>query len=303
MAERLRVFAQHGWGFDSRAWQHWLQDFAVRNGYVIEAQCADRGYYQATSPEPKQPLAWRSNWRDSINEKQSLQVVIAHSLGLHLLPENLIAECDLLMVISGFSYFNELDAKRGQKLVSRMLTKLQHDPTSVVRDFLQNCYDPMPPGMVMSTGIGAAVRTGQINVDALQKDLQLLAENVLPLELLASARRVLLLHGTADSIVHYEHSERLHAVLPNSSLVLFADEGHALPFTNPAGCHLSLRQAIFDCTASLPKAVATYSDIERNKESLQTERSSVCALLSTGSALVQTKAIKQFGGALTYEDS
>jgi pimeloyl-ACP methyl ester carboxylesterase len=125
-----------------------------------------------------------------------------------------------------------------------MLAKLEHDPVSVVRDFLINCYSPAPARMVMS----AAVDAVELNPHALRRDLALLNESQLSLAPLLQAPQVLLMHGTADGIVHHDHSKQLQAELPNSTLILFASEGHALPFTNPSGCHLALRQAVYDRT-------------------------------------------------------
>lgn len=228
---QLEVLAQHGFGFDSEAWRKWLQDFGARSGFAITSICPDRGYYRASAGAKFQ-----------CTDSGALRIAIAHSLGVHLLPPTVIDRLDLLVCFSTFDQFHSLDPRRTQAVIRRMLARLEQDPAGLLRDFLLNCYRPKPAGMVVAT----AIDQGTLSLPALRSDLGLLNQSQLSIASLSRVPRILLIHGTADSVVDYRHSQTLHKLLPNSTLILFEGEGHALPFTNPSGCHLALRDAISD---------------------------------------------------------
>lgn len=231
MNQRIDIFAQHGWGFSAQSWSNYLADFSVSTGISVNATCPDRGYFGAPPITPV-PVAGSS--------RDNLQVVIAHSLGLHLLPGAVLRDCRLLVVVSSFSNFHLIEGRRTRALVSRMLSKLERQPLNVVRDFLRNAFDPAPAGMLLNT----ALDESDLNMAALRTDLLLLKENHANLAELSHIPNILLMHGTRDSIVNHQHAQLLHAQLPQSELLFIEGQGHALPFTNPLACHLALRQAI-----------------------------------------------------------
>lgn len=228
--QRIDIFAQHGWGFSAQSWSNYLADFAVSTGISVDAACPDRGYFGV------QP-ATRSV---ACGSPGNLKVVIAHSLGLHLLPPEVLHDCRLLVAVSSFANFHLVEGRRTRALVSRMLAKLERQPLNVVRDFLHNAFDPAPSGMLLKT----ALDESDLNVRALRSDLMHLNESHVNLAGLAHIPNILLMHGTRDGIVNHQHAQLLHAQLPQSELLFIEGQGHALPFTNPLACHLALRQAI-----------------------------------------------------------
>lgn len=235
--QRIEIVAQHGWGFSAQSWMNYLADFAVSTGLDVSATCPDRGYFGAQRSELG---AESRDAGDRSAGHRGLKVVIAHSLGLHLLTADALRECDLLVAISSFAHFHLIDGRRTRALVARMLSKLERQPLSVVRDFLHNSFQPAPAGMVLKT----ALDEPDLNISALHADLMHLNESHLDSSSLAHIPHILLLHGTSDGIVNLRHADRLHAQLPQSKLMFMAGQGHALPFTNALSCHLVLRQAI-----------------------------------------------------------
>lgn len=236
---RIEIVAQHGWGFSAQSWLNYLADFAVSTGFEISASCPDRGYFNARSID--------SEKRNTEQRPAHLKVVIAHSLGLHLLPADAWRDCDLLVAVSSFANFHLIEGRRTRALVSRMLSKLDRQPLNVVRDFLHNSFQPAPAGMVLKTALNEA----DLNIETLRADLMLLNESCLDFgdsagsgSALAQIPDILLLHGTSDGIVSGQHAELLGAQLPQSQIMFIEGQGHALPFTNPLACHLALRQAI-----------------------------------------------------------
>ena len=79
------VVAQHGWGFGAWCWDRW-RDVLPAN---FALHCPDRGYFG-----PAVEVAVRP------------RIVLAHSLGLHLLSPQLWAAAELIVVISGFRSFH-----------------------------------------------------------------------------------------------------------------------------------------------------------------------------------------------------
>ena len=196
------VVAQHGWGFGAWCWDRW-RDVLPAN---FALHCPDRGYFS-----PAVAVAVRP------------RIVVAHSLGLHLLsPQLWVAE--LIVIISGFRSFHSAcarQARRSHRTVEQMLARLEREPAALLADFYTRCGAP-------SEGSWPEV----VDADGLRRDLQLLQESVLELSAIPAAAQVLILHGSRDRVVPVERAEELRELLPNSALAIVAEAGHALPLTH-----------------------------------------------------------------------
>ena len=197
------VVAQHGWGFGAWCWDRW-RDVLPAN---FALHCPDRGYFG-----PAVAVAVRP------------RIVVAHSLGLHLLPPQLCAAAELIVVISGFRSFHSecaRQARRSRRTVEQMLARLEREPAALLADFYARCG-------VSSEGHWPE----SIDADGLRRDLQLLQESVLELAAIPAAAQILILHGSRDRVVPVERAEELRELLPNSALAIVAEAGHALPLTH-----------------------------------------------------------------------
>lgn len=200
------VVAQHGWGFGAWCWDRWRD--VLPAGFALH--CPDRGYFG-----PAVAVAVRP------------RIVLAHSLGLHLLPPQLCA-AELIVVISGFRSFHsscDRQARRSRRTVEQMLARLEREPAALLADFYARCG-------VSSEGHWPEV----VDADGLRRDLQLLQESVLELSAILAAAQVLILHGSRDRVVPVERAEELRELLPNSALAIVAEAGHALPLTHARAC-------------------------------------------------------------------
>ena len=201
------VVAQHGWGFGAWCWDRWRDvlpaDFALH--------CPDRGYFGPAVAAAAQP-----------------RIVVAHSLGLHLLSPQLCEAAELIVIISGFRSFHSpcaRQARRSRRTVEQMLARLEREPAALLADFHARCGTPSDNRW-----------SGAIDADSLRCDLQLLQESVLELSAIPAAAQVLILHGSRDRVVPVERAEELHESLPNSTLAIVAEAGHALPLTHVRAC-------------------------------------------------------------------
>ena len=208
------VVAQHGWGFGAWCWGRWRD--VLPAGFALH--CPDRGYFGSAVTVAVRP-----------------RIVLAHSLGLHLLSPQLWAAAELIVIISGFRSFHspcDRQARRSRRTVEQMLARLEREPAALLADFYARCGAP-------SEGHWPEV----VDADGLRRDLQLLQESVLELSAIPAAAQILILHGSRDRVVPVERAEELREMLPNSALAIVAEAGHALPLTHVRACWEQVEQA------------------------------------------------------------
>ena len=200
------VVAQHGWGFGAWCWDRWRDILPAS----FALHCPDRGYFGPAVKVAARP-----------------RIVLAHSLGLHLLSPQLWA-AELIVVISGFRSFHSAStrqARRSRRTVEQMLGRLEREPAALLADFYARCGAPLDNRW-----------SGTVDADGLRRDLELLQESVLELSAIPAAAQVLILHGSRDRVVPVERAEELRELLPNSALAIVAEAGHALPLTHVCAC-------------------------------------------------------------------
>ena len=145
------VVAQHGWGFGAWCWDRWRD--VLPAGFALH--CPDRGYFGSAVAVAARP-----------------RIVLAHSLGLHLLSSQLWA-ADLIVVISGFRSFHSAcarQARSSRRTVEQMLARLEREPAALLADFYARCGVPLGSRWPES-----------LDADGLRCDLQLLQESALEL--------------------------------------------------------------------------------------------------------------------------
>lgn len=217
---------QHGWGFDGSAWREWIARLAQDTSRSHSVQVAERGYFGDAEIKP------------SFSQEKTFKVVVAHSLGLHLLSEKVLEEADLIVLISSFVAFHSdtpEESRRSRKLVSRMLQKLTTAPQAVLADFYKNCYSPFSDHTSVLPGDGS-----QLNEALLLADLKLLDEHAFEVSAMPSAATLLVLHGDKDEIVDIEAIDEIRTVRSINRCITISGAGHALPFTHAEACLMAI---------------------------------------------------------------
>ncbi|MFM7087674.1 MAG: alpha/beta fold hydrolase [Cyanobium sp.] len=135
----LQVIAMHGWSGVSQHWEPWRQAITALGW---SWQSGERGYGGATPHQPD----WQGHGR---------KVVIAHSLGPHLLPAGLLAQAEAVVLLASFGRFVPEGAagRRLRQALALMDGQLgeAHDAQAMLRRFRQEAAAPdpvelLPPG-------------------------------------------------------------------------------------------------------------------------------------------------------------
>lgn len=210
----MQVIAMHGWAGDALGWEP-FQAAWQRRGWGC--QCGDRGY----GPHPQQRVAWSTG--------QGPQVVIAHSLGPHLLPPAVLEQADAVVLLASFGRFVP-EGPSGRRLRTAMAAMAEQlasaQASSMLQTFLERAAAPQPASQLPPSITAAPL--GDVGRQRLEQDLALLAATTgLPTAFPRHAR-VLIVEGGADQIVVPEARQLLQEALPAADRLTLAGVGHCL---------------------------------------------------------------------------
>jgi pimeloyl-[acyl-carrier protein] methyl ester esterase len=225
-AAAIQVIAMHGWAGDGANWKPW-QAAVEPLGWWWRS--GERGYGTLIPLVP----TWEGEGR---------RVVIAHSLGPHLLPPALLAAAEAVVLLAGFGRFVPpgRDGRRLRRALEGMAARLEDPPTpeasmeaeaaaraqAMLHTFLAEAAAPdpvelLPPGP-------ADAPPGPVSRQRLRADLALLAGTTgLPAGFPAAAP-VLIVEAGADRIVVPAAQALLREALPQAEVVRFEGAGHSL---------------------------------------------------------------------------
>jgi len=219
----VQLIAMHGWAGDGGRWQAW-QQAAISRGWGT--QVGERGYGQRPPALPPWPAQGRKG-------------LICHSLGVHLVPPEVLAASDAVVLLASFGRFVPpgSEGRSMRMALAGMAAELQEtgdeEASSVraqqlLKRFLSKALAPGdgadvdgPPGPA-DHPIGAAGR------DRLRRDLELLTKlTALPPSFPCQVP-VLLVEAADDAIVHPAARDRLRQELPQARVQVLEGPGHAM---------------------------------------------------------------------------
>jgi pimeloyl-[acyl-carrier protein] methyl ester esterase len=209
----ITLLAMHGWGGDHRAWSPWAQAAAGR-GWPLNT--GERGYGR----QAPLPAAWRIQGR---------RALLVHSLGLHLVPPQVLAGAEAVVLLASFGRFvpERPQGRRGRQALAGMARRLrQGSVDALLRDFLAEAAAPDPvellPAGPREDGVPPA------GLERLLEDLDRLERcNGLP-EGFPNEARVLVVEAGADRIVAPECRRQLVEALPAATHWPLEGAGHSL---------------------------------------------------------------------------
>ena len=219
-----QVIAMHGWSGDSHSWVPWIRHFTHHHW---SWQSGERGYGKRQEQMP----FWQDD-QDPIELQR--RVVIAHSLGPHLLPDAVFTNATDVVLLASFSRFVPHGAKgralnTGLKSMRRCLGS--DAEAEMLTTFLRRAAAPLSPVGLPRGPIheGLSSEGRQRLADDLDR---LIASAELPLGLQATSR-VLVVEAEQDAIVVPAARQELRDAVQTrlqrpAELWLMPGSGHAL---------------------------------------------------------------------------
>jgi pimeloyl-[acyl-carrier protein] methyl ester esterase len=210
----LQLIAMHGWAGDSRAWDPW-QEAAGRRGWSW--QSGESGDCQLAPSRPQWP------------QHNGPRVVIVHSLGLHLLPEAVLAQAEAVVLLASFGRFVPTGpgGRRWRQALRGMGQRLEAgDTTAMLNDFLREAAAPAAVER-LPAGPSSASMPAE-GVERLRQDLLLLEQCSAVPTVYPSGARSLIVEAGADRIVAPESRSALALALPAAELWTMVGTGHSL---------------------------------------------------------------------------
>ena len=211
-----QAITMHGWAGDASNWRHWREELMAAGWHWSDGE---RGYGDLP---PRVP-----HW----HPEPGRRLLIAHSLGLHLLNDSVIETATDVVLLGSFGRF--VPSGRAGRAIRAGLAGMaaalgSSEETGMLERFLARAAQPLPlsalPPSPLLGGVTAAGRS------RLAADLNLLQEcSELPAAFPADAR-VLVVQGELDAIVPASSQQELTAALPGARIEIVAlpDWGHAL---------------------------------------------------------------------------
>jgi len=205
----------HGWCGEASHWQPWCHQFAAHRWHW---QSGERGYGSAAAQIP--------DWL----ERGGRRVVIGHSLGPHLLPQELLAQAEAVVLLAGFGRFVP-PGPQGERLSQALATMADQlndceAARAMLRRFLRKAAAPDP--IELSPPGPAEGPLGPEQRQRLRDDLQMLHDTAgLPAGF-PLAGPVLVVEAAEDRIVAPEARKLLRQELAGAEWLTIPGAGHSL---------------------------------------------------------------------------
>lgn len=209
----LHLIAMHGWAGDQRGWQPFAEAATARGW---QWSSGERGYGDLPPAMP----GWRARAR---------RVLVVHSLGLHLLPQALLAEAEAVVLLASFARFVPEGGagRRLQAALAGMEQALGGDGAAVMlQRFFVQAADPVAVDPA-NLGIGERPLPAE-GRRRLLGDLRLLGGTRGLPEGFPTGARLLIVEAGRDRIVLPEARRLLRQALPHADRLHLAGAGHCL---------------------------------------------------------------------------
>ena len=217
-----QIISQHGWAFDSSFWTE-LRKSYVKNNWVWQDN--ERGYFNRPLVSPK----WINN--KSLDQKN---VIIIHSLGIHLIDKNILLNASHAIFINSFYNFipDNKDRKLVIKSLERMKKKLNNQEIKLMlNEFYKNSFFPNEINLNYKKIISS--KFDSVNISSLKSDFNKLSINEKPPLLVSHDCSVLIIKSLNDRILnHYSSTsfiELMNKTQIKKPIILdIENEGHII---------------------------------------------------------------------------
>lgn len=209
----LQLLAMHGWSSQADHWQPWIEAFAAKGW---RCHCGERGYGQ----QPPAMPGWG---------QEGPRVVLASSMGIHLIDEAVLASAEAVVLLASFGRFVP-QGLPGTGLRLQLATMDQYlrrgDVAGLFARFRVKVAAPLPVDCLPE---GLPVEA--VSADGIQRLREDLARLGQLQDLPSTFPRqvpVLNVEAAEDHIVHPRARRALRQALPTADHLLLPGSGHAL---------------------------------------------------------------------------
>ena len=190
-----QIITQHGWGFDSSLWTV-LKKIYLENNWIWQDN--ERGYFNKLLVSPK----WIKN--NSLNKKN---VIIIHSLGIHLIDKDILLNASHAIFIN--SFYNFIPDNKDKKLIIRSLKRMEkklnyQEIKLMLHEFYKNSFFPNEINLNGQKIISSEFEN--INISQLKNDFKKLSITQKPSLLVSKDCNVLIIKSINDRILNHNSS-------------------------------------------------------------------------------------------------
>ncbi len=217
------IIAMHGWAGDSHQWSTWEKIFKKCDW---EWQTSERGYKEISPHTPK--------WNNNSNQFHFKRVAICHSLGSHLIDNEVLHSATHIVLINSFSRFIPISKEsRPIKLaLNRMMNAINTpNEAAMLRKFQIKAYKPNY--IDVKSSVSNLLHISDSGRLRLKNDLELLMNSdSLPIGL-KSSTKVLIVNSEQDYILANQTKEKLAEDLikhleTKPKIINLQDDGHSI---------------------------------------------------------------------------
>ena len=217
-----QIISQHGWAFDSSLWKE-LKKIYIEKNWIWQDN--ERGYFNKTLVSPK----WINN--NSVYKKN---VLIIHSLGIHLIDKNTLINASHAIFIN--SFYNFIPENEDRKLVIRTLKRMKKKINNkeirlMLNEFYKNSFWPNEINFNYKKTISSTF--DNTNISYLKSDFKKLCITNKPPLLVSKDCNVLIIKSVNDQILNDHSSKRFIELMRNTQtkkpiILEIENQGHII---------------------------------------------------------------------------
>ncbi len=221
-----QVITQHGWGLDQSFWDDYKVEFQ-KNGWYWQDN--ERGYFSKNINQSK----WIKN-----NLNVQIKLIVCHSLGFHLIQENLLDEASHVVFINSFNNF--LPSSQKRNLIYRSLKRMEKkimlfEAEVMLKEFIFRSF--LPNNISINFQKNFNKNLGSLNNNLLLNDLKKLYTAKNSLKSFDKNCNVIIINSKNDLILDQDSSDNFIKLLNKTltkkpTVIELANQGHCLANLN-----------------------------------------------------------------------
>ena len=221
-----QVITQHGWGLDKSFWNSYKIGFQENQWYW---QDNERGYFSKNVSQSR----WIKN-----NLNNGVKMVLCHSLGFHLIQENLLYEASHVILINSFNNFLPSSKKRDfiYRSLKRMEKKIiSFEAEDMLKEFIHRAFSPNDLDINFQNMFYKNLKS--LNNNLLLNDLKKLYNNQNSLRSFKKNCNVIVINSKNDLILDQDSSKNFIELLNKTlikkpTVIELSNQGHCLTNLN-----------------------------------------------------------------------